>query len=192
MEAFLKSFPLGFLLRSAFSGVFFVVSFCAASPNLVKINSDNIFSIGLPFALIAGVIVYGLHRSLIYPWIEWALNANWAKNLREKCLPLISKNSIKTLADSWDAKSNNGKDKLHKRGEQLAVWADYAHLQYASSLCIILGAFSSTLISDSQYEMCRPLFWLIIIFAVAAFVSDWRWHSVQQLLPSIVEDENPI
>lgn len=187
MDELLKSFQVGILLRSVFAGVFFVISFCTASPNLIEINSDNIIRIGLPFALIAGVIVYTLHRSIAYPWIEWGCCAEWAKKLRKTCLPLISSNSVQKLADKWDAKSQTDEGKSCKRSEQAAVWADYAHMQYTAAWCIILGASISTMISDTQNHFYSPLIWMTVVFFVAALVSDWRLHSVQEKLPKLPE-----
>src|SRR5271156_4210449 len=85
MDAILKSFSISFLLRSFFAGVFFVLSYRVAAEglkNALEINSKDIFTIGLLFALVAGVTVYGIHRSLIYPIIEWFFNCT--KNVRQK------------------------------------------------------------------------------------------------------------
>jgi hypothetical protein len=87
METVLKSFSLGFLLRSVFAGTFFVLTYSVATKNTpaeIHVNTENLFSFGLVFALVAGVTVYGIHRSVVYPWVEWALDADWAKRLRKR------------------------------------------------------------------------------------------------------------
>jgi hypothetical protein len=112
MDAILKSFSISFLLRSFFAGVFFVLSYQVAEHGLksaLEINSKDIFSIGLPFALVAGVTVYGIHRSLIYPIIEWFFSCTkiFRENKRklfkkEFRWTLISQNTINNLVERWD------------------------------------------------------------------------------------------
>jgi|GEM_PF-1997089 hypothetical protein len=194
MDKILESFPLGLLIRSAFSGVFFVISFNFAAHNFVTFDSANIFSVGLPFALIAGFTVYGLHRSLIYPLIEWAFNLQCAFDLREKCLPLISENAVKNLAKIWDSKSANGDDRAFQRGKQIATWGDYTHHQYVSAWCIFsgltIGFFANLRHHWHHYFRCPILYFLFltgaVIFLVAAVVSNWRLFSILQHMDKIV------
>ncbi|HEX4265473.1 MAG TPA: hypothetical protein VH597_14150 [Verrucomicrobiae bacterium] len=167
MDKFWESFSVGFLLRSLFAGTFFVISYSYSRAN-PYFNSDDILKVGMPFALLSGVIIYTLHRSLIYPWIEWVINTNWARNCRRLCIPLISRNSIKNIKDGW----------VEQRNEKITIWADYAHLQYASALCILVGGFIEKIMNPNDFKVCKPLFWLALIFAIAGVVSDWRLHSV--------------
>src|SRR5271170_6257056 len=169
MDAILKSFSISFLLRSFFAGVFFVLSYRMAEQglkNALEINSKDIFTIGLLFALVAGVTVYGIHRSLIYPIIEWFFNCT--KNVRKKRAmwikkkefrwTLISQNTIVNLVERWDRRAKGGKEKRF-REEQFSIWADYIHLQYTSSLCIFFGSWSAIIANNHWIgSMNWPMF----------------------------------
>ncbi len=77
MDSILKAFSIPFLLRSVFGGIFFVVSYYVAfyglEATVMKIEAKSISSPVLLVALFAGVAVYGVHRSLVYPFIEFFL-----------------------------------------------------------------------------------------------------------------------
>ena len=194
MDKILESFPLGFLIRSVFSGVFFVLTFHFVAPKCHGIDSDNIFTKGLAFSLVAGVTMYGLHRSLVYPWIEWAFNMPWAVGLRAKGKTLITDDSIRHLAKIWDSKSEKLGDLRFQRGKQIATWADYTHLQYVSAWCILSGTFLGSLINifyGSFHPFCHLILclffvWLARIFILAAVVSNWRLFSVLQRMEIVV------
>ena len=99
MDSILKSFSIGFLLRSVFSGVFFVVSYYVASHHpvdLSTIDGKTLLSLWLPVALFAGVTTYGLHRSLFYPFIECWHDSDCGKALRQR-MPLIRVSTIHIL-----------------------------------------------------------------------------------------------
>jgi hypothetical protein len=183
MDILLKSFSLGFLLRSAFAGTFFVLAYYMATSGTcqaIAINSGNVFSLGLVFALVAGVTVYGMHRSLIFPWIEWFLNSNLARKLRKGQLPLVSENTVKDIVRRWDSKSEKEQERRN-RTEQITVWADYVHFQYVSAWCTLIGVATGVIVSG-RYP---PPHWhrivaLAVLFIVAASVSAWRGRSVEE------------
>ena len=195
MDTILKSFSVGFLLRNLFAGVFFVLACYVATKggrNTFEINSTNIFPIGLPFALISGLTVYGIHRSILYPLLfEWGFNANWARELRKNCLPLISKNTTENLLNRWDNKSGDRKKRRYERAKQLEVWADYIHLQFASGWCIIFGYMMGSIITSRHHSyrwhqwhhgyhhMQCLVFVVAAIFIIAGAISNWRSHSVE-------------
>lgn len=195
MDAILKSFSISFLLRSFFAGIFFVLSYQVAEQglkNALEINGKDIFSVGLPFALVAGVTVYGIHRSLIYPIIEWLFNCT--KKFREKQRKilkkefrwtLISQDTIDNLVERWDRRAKEGKEE-HFREEQFSIWADYIHLQYTSSLCIFFGSWSA-IIADSHWigSINWPMFLLAILLFVGGFISNWRSRSVEEHRPNV-------
>jgi hypothetical protein len=195
----LKSFKLPFLLRSFFAGVFFVLSYSIAA-NTAVIDSNNLFFVGLPFALISGVVVYGIHRSLLYPFFEWGFNASWTKWLRGKWLPLISRNAIKNLVGRWDSKAKVN-ELSSNRSDQMTVWADYIHLQFTSSWCIWLGYFFGKEVNNYldcpcqyvwswlglgllkdlfYYSSNNPLCPLAVFFLFVALISNWRARSVEE------------
>jgi hypothetical protein len=186
METVLKSVSLGFLLRSVFAGTFFVLTYSVATKNTsaeIQVNSGNLFSFGMVFALVAGVTVYRIHRSVIYPWLEWAIDANWAKRLRKRGVRLISDNVIRELVDRWDRKAEKEQRhaQMHCRAEQITVWADFIHLQYTSAWCIFAGLWAGQIVG----QPCHLRYWRLLIaigvfFAIAATVSTWRARSVEE------------
>jgi hypothetical protein len=178
MDEIIKSFSLSFLLRNVFAGVFFAIAYYAASKGTValgQVGAKESLSVGLPLGLFAGVTVYGLHRSLLYPWIEWVLETGRLKTIRES-LPLISFAACKRLQQRWSMSSEKESDSVH--AQNVANWADYAHLQYTSALCILLGAITGTLLSSGRHKCYCPLVILGFLLALAGFVSDWRLRSV--------------
>ncbi len=103
MEKMFGSFSLGFLIRSGFSGAFFVLAFCVATfrqPLFTSIAAKDLLTLGPPAALFAGVTLYILSRSLIFPLIEWFMNSDLATRLR-KTQPMISANTIAHLLSNW-------------------------------------------------------------------------------------------
>jgi hypothetical protein len=180
MDTILKSFSISFLLRSVVSGAFFSISYLVAKhgPLLSELEPTRLLSVGLPLALFAGVSVYGIHRSLIYPFIEFCLDTAPVKAFRKRC-PLISIPTVRRLLLSWDRLAEDDKKKICERARQITAWADYAHLQYASSLCIALGALVGTLTIKGRHPPYAPLIVLAFLLLTAASVSDWRLRSLQ-------------
>src|SRR5262249_4504271 len=134
---------IGFLLRSVFAGIFFVLSYYVAcgydlEPTIMEAKSFS--SSGLLVALFAGVVVYGVHRSLVYPFIEGFFNSKVGKACRSG-LPLISNSTIETLSWRWNQGAHEARLSWKRINERLDAWADYIHLQFTSSLCIFLGVF---------------------------------------------------
>ena len=103
MDSLLKTFDIGFLLRSVFAGIFFVVSYSVACYGLEPtiIEAKSISSPALLVALFTGVVVYGVHRSLVYPFIEFFFDSDFGKACRNR-LPLISNSTIETLRWRWN------------------------------------------------------------------------------------------
>lgn len=182
MDSILKAFSFQFLLRSIFAGAFFPISFKVANSGpsaLLTLDVSTLLTAGLPIALLAGVNLYGVHRSVIYPCIEWLMNSTTAVRLR-RALPLISPQTIQVLREQWTASAETGKEK-QEFCKHFAVWADYAHLQYASAVAIGSGALAHSLIVKPE-----PIYWPLLLLGVslllAALVSDWRLHRVREAL----------
>jgi hypothetical protein len=187
METVLKSFSVGFLLRSVFAGAFFVLAYCSATRNTcaqVEVNAANVFYFGVVLALVAGVTVYGIHRSAIYPWFEWFLYADWAKRVRERRgFRLISDNVICDLVKRWDDKAEEaqGASRMRSRAEQITLWGDYIHLQYTSAWCILFGYLAGKLAGRPGEMRYWGLFTAIaVFFVVSATSSAWRSRSVEE------------
>jgi hypothetical protein len=179
-----KAFSIGFLLRSIFAGIFFVVSYNVACSGLehgleATISEGKAIPSALVVALFAGVIIYGVHRSLFpYPFIEWFFNSKFGKRRRES-VPLISNSTIDTLRWRWSQGTHEASLSRKRINDRLNAWADFIHLQFTSSLCVGVGACVGWFMGG------RPSFclWigfagLAVLFFLAAFVSNWRSHSV--------------
>jgi hypothetical protein len=181
MDSLLQSLSLGFLLRCLASGILGVISFRVASgicgEPLIEFKAHQVGA-----ALLLGAIIYGIHRSLFYPIIEWFLDSERAKSCRA-IVPLISRQSCDALRTRWlrageKDQPNSGIVK-HTTG-----WADWAHMQYSSSWCVSFGMIAGAVVTPAQKTNCL----LIIfsgLFAAAALISDWRVHSVEEYLSSL-------
>ena len=183
MDSIIKTFPLSFLLRSGFAGTFFVLSFWVANQDIfqcLNLQHSTLIAGGMLIALLSGVTLYCLHRSLLYPFFEWGFNATWASDIRN-CCPLISDNTIEVLEVLW-SDGEKPCEKLQGRMKHIRRWADYTHLQYVSALCFGIDSLDRDISIDKQ--MSRPPYWPLIIlaafFVVAALVSDWRLHRVRE------------
>jgi hypothetical protein len=179
MEQFLSSISLGFLLRSMFAGVFAVVSFTVSSSRAREFlicQTDLLLPVGLPAALFAGVTIYGLHRSLFYPWIESAMSTPLDGGRKtENCL--IKDSTVSYIIKLWDLDTHDEKGSAQNvRARRIFAWADYSHLQYTSGWSIVIGAILGVCTDNNnvQHECCLPLVIMTILFFVAALTSDFR------------------
>jgi hypothetical protein len=175
MEDAIKSFELGFLLRSLFAGVFFPISywFCAHPPpwDQISLTGEDVFSIGLPTALVVGVMVYALHRSLVYPVLEYLLDNRQADHWR-----FISDQTIDRLKAQY-------KDLEAARLEaKLTNWGDYAHQNYCAAISTFAGAMAAVLFAKKPDAHWWPLFFAILVFFWAGLVSDVRLRAVREEL----------
>jgi hypothetical protein len=180
MDSILKAFSIGFLLRSVFSGIFFVISYYVAAhgrADFMMIEGKSIFSVALPVALFAGVTAYGIHRSLFYGLIEWWFDSNRGKACRQ-CMPLISAPTIQTLLYRWNQSAEGATFNRKRINKHFNTWADFIHLQFTSSFCIGLGACVGWIIVPGKHAPCYPLIVLGLVLCLSAFVSNWRSHSV--------------
>ena len=189
MDSILKAFSIPFLLRSAFAGIFFVVSYYVASNGLEPgleaaiIKAKSISSTALLVALFAGVVVYGVHRSVVYPLIECFFDSKVGKRWRKRG-PFIRNSTIHTLAWRWNQGTHEARLSWKRINERLDTWADYIHLQFTSSLCIVLGVILSP--SMGKDHRCCLIGVAVCLF-VAACVSNWRSHSVLDYFKAIRE-----
>jgi hypothetical protein len=187
MESVLKSFNFSFLLRSLFAGVFFVLSYWNAtgSPCL---KPENIFTILAPFALASGVVIYGIHRSIFFPLVEWEFNTERNKRWRVKSFDpkfefrfsLLSYSAAVAMAKRCDDKGESKTEKLRERAKAVELWADYVHLhlQYTSAWCVFFGAIVGWVVDwKNAHHFNLPLGSLTVVFFAAAAISNWRLYS---------------
>lgn len=180
MEPLLKSFSIGFLLRSLFAGGFFVISYQIAANGthtFLRIDSSSLYALALPVSLFFGVTIYGLHRALLYPLIEYLFNTNVGKHARNR-IPLISEETVDDLVEFWGM--NAGVEKQTQEcARRISVWADFTHLQYTSALCIGTGAAVRVFTVPGSHQPYWPLILLAFIFLLAGLTSDWRLKQVR-------------
>lgn len=190
LESILKAFTVGFLLRSFFAGVFFVISFLFAKEGSY-FASAAFSKEWLWGALVSGVIAYSLHRSVIYPILEWALNSKPAKRSRRNGFTLISMSTIEFLTKRWDTESktleglqvqaNTESERLSYRTQQLKNWGDLIHLQFVSASCLILGAWLGSIFSTSDFRSDWGFCWLpAVVMFLAAIISNWRSYALEE------------
>jgi hypothetical protein len=173
----------GLLVRSLFSGVFFIVAFVIArdgSPALA--TSALIHDVGtfLLFSLVAGVTAYTLHRSLTFAVLEWILNADAAAKWRSR-IPLISDATIEVLLRQWKGTAEIGKER-QEVARHLSTWGDYIHLQYTSALCIALGACCGRLAVCEGGRVYWPIAVVALLFVLAALVANWRVLRIREYI----------
>src|SRR4051812_35869409 len=107
MDTIIQSLSLGLLLRCVFAGFFFVISYYTAAHHpdefseIKKLDTIQL----IPMTLFIGVVAYSVHRSLLYPVIEWFHNTGRVVTLRTK-IPLISGATIDSLRRRWDRGAN--------------------------------------------------------------------------------------
>jgi hypothetical protein len=112
MDSVLQAFSIGFLLRCLFAGASFLFSYKVAGDGITSIgatNLSNLFVVTLPMAVLCGVTLYSLHRSLVYPWIEQILNTERAETARKKW-PLVSDKTISLLNKQWKSGAGIGNE----------------------------------------------------------------------------------
>src|SRR5262245_39812771 len=115
MTDLLRAFPFQLLFRGAFAGGFFVMAFLCAMGGrdelLSVINGSDLTAL-LGAAIFAGVVAYTVFRSLVYPLIEWWLNAVQPKRLSEgwKSWSLISRETCDQLIEHWTVACGGSND----------------------------------------------------------------------------------
>jgi hypothetical protein len=194
VEETLKDLSIGFLLRSFFTGVFFVISYRVGREGYFFPTVEDILKVYVPVALVAGVTAYALHRALVYPLLfESWLDSGWGIKLRNRRLGrLIRKETVDRIIRNWDAKgqigkfgqNNNSPEDSRKDMVQrnLRTWADYTHQLYCSALCILLGAITVVSIDGIRHHpVSWPITSLMFILILSGLISDWRLRVVQDV-----------
>ena len=184
MDQILQSLSIGHLLRSVFSGVFFVISYSTAVFSrkcfLMELNGIETSKL-LSLALFVGVIAYSIHRAALYPFIELAFDSDCAIARRKTGgfrRRFIRESTIQKLLTRWARAAEKAENRSCELAKHISTWADYTHLLYVSALCIGLGAWAGALSSEVKWN------WILILVGVALLVSalfsDWRLRSVDE------------
>ena len=205
MESFWKTFSISFLLRSMFSGSFFLIAYHYTSfaetnnTPFTLLTFKESFGVAITISLFAGVIIYAFHRAIPYaliiePFINSALSENirWKDNIHDEQknfrVTLISKKTILYLLDVWDMDSDSNKsNKKNVWARKMYSWGDYTHFHYTAAWCIIAGNLSFFIMnhSNTHWLSCNPLLLgLTILFGSMGFISDWRLKAVREYILS--------
>jgi hypothetical protein len=181
MEEILKAFSVGLLIRSAFTGAFFTLSYFVATCGLEAVPEawkTEHFPKAVAVSLLAGFTIYSLHRSLVYPVSEWIVDAKCAQNFRRDKCPLIFQSTIARMQQRWES----GNDEQNKKEciRHIATWADYAHFQCCAGLCMMFGALAGAVFSGGKHQPEWTMIILTLVLFVAGLISDWRLRSVQE------------
>ena len=280
MDQFISSISFNLIVRCLFAGVFFTMSYFVANDGWGAVSfitpasnsgseqpSSNWpwekaeskkeatvdwLNVWLHMSLFAGISIYGIHRSLIYPVIEHLLDRLISKEepkpqkerkwgmlffgivigiagvcgiaaaivifaspastimpyagcvliivlpisviiaicFRKKLISDATQGRIEKL---WRRGARTKEDEpinlepedstvTQKKsqpyyGRHIAVWADFAHQQYTSTWCLMVGAFLGTEDLSKAHPEPRLIAIGLIMFS-AALVSDWRLHSI--------------
>ncbi|HEV7923766.1 MAG TPA: hypothetical protein VGR14_00310 [Verrucomicrobiae bacterium] len=179
VESMLKGVPIGLLIRSIFSGGFFVFSFYLSiecKPDWVKLDGKTIYEIALPLSLFSGLIVYGIQRAWVYPIVEWFFESSWGEWWLRR-LPLMSPAVIDTTIWRWNLNQAEPTDNK-SFNEQLTRWADMIHMQYNAALCIGFGSFAGwVVVGHSNLTFSWRLFSLAMVLFGSGFVANWRHYA---------------
>jgi hypothetical protein len=194
MDRTFYSVPLQLIFRGVFPGGFFVLSYAVATygwrvvTELGWITTLALWVI-LAAAVFFGVVIYTLHRSAIYPWIEelmsgWIAELPPAKYWRGK---LISREACRQLIAHWTV-GGETKEKATADiiGNHNTAWNDYIHLQYASTICIALGALCGYVITKGDAKFDCTLFWLGTGLWTSAWIADLRRRSLMDYYFKVV------
>jgi hypothetical protein len=191
MDSVFKAFPFQLVFRGVFPGGFFVLSFLVASHgwNELQDEAGKLGANWLGIAIFVGVMVYVIHRSLLYPLIEFFFDwfDDWCNSGRSspccnkakhwcRSRTLIRTDTISKLLDSWSTGTDN--QPQNNIAKHLTAWNDYIHLQYASVWCICLGPIPS-MFASKELSIDWPLIMILGILFVGGLVSERRYRAVR-------------
>jgi hypothetical protein len=72
-----------------------------------------------------------------------------------------------------------------EHARHFSIWADYAHLQYTSALCIVFGATTGYVVADVPMEPSWAVITLGTVLFLAGLIADWRLHSMRATVERI-------
>ncbi len=169
-DSILKSVPFQLLFRGTLPGGFFVFAYVVATEGWSSLEKRNVdWSATLAVAAFSGVVIYTVHRSLVYPFIEAALdwNLRWIRWIQEE--------TTERLKKEWRFGAGTTAEVNAALSRHFTAWNDYIHLQYASLICIVAGSICGA--CRSGFDMVRfdrMLFFACAILGLSAFIGDIR------------------
>lgn len=190
MDSILKTFSLGFLLRSIFAGYLFFITYLMGFDRIpvekviATLETDGVVLNLLLASLLTGATVYGFHRAILYPlFIEWWLNGYWDRI--PKAFHFISEKSMDYILSVWDLGSEPFREKQF-RYQRTERWGDHTHLQYTSSLSAYLGVGAHQYLNQGEFHFLTfishyryPLL-IGLVFCLSGLASDLRLKTLRE------------
>jgi uncharacterized membrane protein YgdD (TMEM256/DUF423 family) len=178
-EAALQQLRLEELLRYAFSGALGMIAVFLTHPTLQVFSSSRSIAeatlvIGL--VLLAGSLIYTLHRAVVYPILYRTalliLAACRAFPFSWELLVPYRQARIELEMDLWRLKLRREEDAMHG---QLAEWGAQVHFLYCSALAILLALYLSRFVpGPPDAGATRILVWFSALLTGSAMVHHLR------------------
>ncbi len=198
MEKLFSSFSIELLLRSFFAGLFFLLSFDIASRGIErfeKIATSTILpstdaKIGLLFkATVIGFFLYGIHRSVIYPFIELLFSSKCGSKFcgssqieQKPDSDGLADRVFESIRELWDMQVSCDDCPNPNRSLHIRSWANWIHQQYVSAWAIVAGAVAHAWIKFKIASVCYPLLSMCAVLLFAAIYSDVRLRRMRNHL----------
>ena len=192
LEKIMGTITVGLIFRHFVSGAVFVAAYYFALDrgqvveNLTTALEKH--STGLAItSLLAGTLIYTLHRSITNPAIEVLRhgivkratkdeNQEKPDNVSRLRSFLMPKSVEKLMFDRWEAG-----EQYHPTPAHISSWGDYVHLQYTVTIAMILGPLAAYLLDSNRigWHWNGLIFWTAVIFFLSGLYTDCRKHIVE-------------
>jgi hypothetical protein len=203
MDKLLERSALGAIFRHLISGLVFTMA--AIYVNTTNHNefcniASNNYSILAVVSLVAGTLIYGLHRGLSNPISEYGVYAittwSWLKWTRCVFFPTPC---LDSLVKRWEARRATEKDIWLKHKvitDHIMSWADYIHLLYTSAFAVWLGSltlFATCNYNEIEFDWLIFLSGFVLLLGAGVndarkYIAEERWHS--ELIKLDIADQN--
>jgi hypothetical protein len=195
MDQVLQSLPIQLTFRGILPGGFLVLSFLVAVKGwegaacfALSKHGPSPWLLGLS-AIFFGIVVYTIHRALIYPLIEWGLcRPRWKvpfwKDFHWPPYRFISDEACDELLDHWTIGTRRPRVRIINDsvagiiGKHNTSWNDYVHLHYASAVCIGLGAILGSWFAKNETQCDLPLTIAGAVLLISGLLGDIRRRRV--------------
>ena len=188
MEKFLDKVTIGLLTRYVLCGLAFIVSFefsqggFHAVEEIYKTDSLGAFAL----SIVIGAFTYGLHRSLLYPFLEWALTKS-VKGAPNSCKIIITQRAMTHMLALWDSASTRADYRINRQ-RRFTDWGDIVHSQLVSAFNIFLGALVAIVLDEKSLRFCICESWELrgelicafLLFLIAGLYSNARLVRMQR------------
>ena len=198
-EKVMGTLTVALIFRHFVAGAVFVMAFCYAKQHNAAFSAlaENLnkyaTAVGI-IALLAGTLIYTLHRSITNPLIEWLRHVviNFAKREPKKGEQIVAKGFRKWLdsffmpesVHSLMEKRWEAGEKFCPSSEHISSWGDYVHLQYTTAIAMLLGSCVAYRFrgSSGSWGASWDVIAIAFVFVASGFYTDCRKHLVELAL----------